>query len=590
MSNRKLLPPLFLVALLCACNPAPKAVKLAAPVPAGYKEAPEQFKEGAGWVVAKPGDDKIRPKWWEMYNDPQLNALEEQVAISNQSVKQAEANFREAQALVAIARSSLFPTFGGSASYSRSHYPSNSRAATVVVPGSSAGGSSTSTTTSATSGASTGSSPTSTSTNGSTTTTSSTSGNGTGGTTAYGSGTFNNYSVTSSITYVTDFWHRIRNTIAANTYSAQANAADVATALLTTQSELAQDYFEIRALDTEEGILEDTLKNYKDTLQLTINLFNAGIDSDQDVTLAKTQLDTATAQSTDVGVARASYEHAIATLIGKPAAEFALEPARFVANPPPVPVSVPSELLQRRPDIASAQRLVAQQNALIGVVRAAYYPSIGLSATGGFESANVSNWFTWPSRLWSIGPSVSETLLDFGARRGAVREYQAAYDAAVANYRQTVLSDFQTVEDNLASLRILAQEVEQYETAVRAAARYVELALTRYKTGVDSYLNVITAQNTLLSSRETEVQVQLRQMTASVGLIVALGGGWDEAQLSHSEDQMMRSAPKWTPSGPAISGKQPSVTAPNPPNVAPIPLPGGNGSNTATQNTPQQQK
>ncbi|MBV8906288.1 MAG: efflux transporter outer membrane subunit [Acidobacteriia bacterium] len=562
--------------LLCACNPGPKYSRPPAAAPAAFKEAPPQFKEGPGWVVAKPGDDKIRPKWWEMYNDPQLNALEEQVAISNQTVIQAEANFRAAQALVVEARSQLFPTINGSTSYTRNHFSSNSRTGTVVVPGASTTGTTTTTVTSTTTGTTTNtttSTGTTTTTTGTTGTTTSTT-TGTGASTGVSGigGTVNQYSIAASMAYTVDLWHRIRNQVAANVASAQASAADVATALLTTQAEVAQDYFEIRALDAQEGILQDTLNNYRANLNLTQILFNTGIDSDQDVTQAQTQLDTAIAQATDLGVARAQYEHAIATLIGKPAATFSLPVAPFVPQPPPVPVAVPSELLERRPDIAAAERQVAADNALIGVARAAYFPSLSLSATGGFSSASITNWISWPSRVWSLGPTLSDTLLDFGARRGAVEQSQATYDAAVAGYRQTVLADFQAVEDNLASLRILATEVDQYETAVHASAHYLELAMIRYRTGVDSYLNVITAQNTLLTNRETQVQTQLRQMTASVALIMALGGGWDASQLPQYE-QVSKHPPKWSPAG-APAGEQPAtIAAPNPPVVPPLPLP-----------------
>jgi len=505
---------------MSGCNPAPKYSKPPTPIPTAYKEsAPEQFKEGVGWVVAKPGDDKIRPKWWEAFNDPQLNALEEQVAVSNQTVAQAEANFRSARALVVSARAALFPTIGSTASYSREHYPQSTFTTSATSTGR----------------------------------------------------TLNNYSVAADVTYTVDLWHKVRNTIAANVFAAQASAADVATALLSTQAELAQDYFEVRALDTEQGVLQDTLGNYREDLDLTATLFHAGIDSDQDVSQAQTQLDTASAQATDLGVARSQYEHAIATLIGKPAATFELPVKPFVPKPPTVPVAIPSVLLQRRPDIAAAERMVAAQNAEVGVARAAYYPSITLSATGGFESSRAANWFTWPSRLWSIGPSLSQTLLDFGARRGAVEQAEATYDAAVANYRQTVLSDFQTVEDQLAALRILAEEVQQYDTAIQAAAKYLDLAITRYKAGVDSYLNVITAQNTVLSNRETQVQTQLRQMTASVSLVMALGGGWDASQLPN-EKQLIQKPSQWSPQNGPPPAETPVAPA-NPPTVPPIELP-----------------
>ncbi len=309
--------------------------------------------------------------------------------------------------------------------------------------------------------------------------------------------------------------------------------------------------------------MRDTLENYRRSLQLTETLFETGISSEQEVAQAKTQLDTATAQATDLGVSRAQFEHAIATLIGKPASTFSLPVAPFVPKPPPVPVALPSQLLERRPDVAAAERRVAAANAEVGVAKAAYYPNLTLNATGGFESQSFLQWFNWPSRFWSVGPQMAETLLDFGVRRALNEQAQASYDAAVGTYRQTVLADFQAVEDNLAALRILSEEVGEQHTAVNSAGRYLDLSLTRYKTGVDSYLNVITAQTTVLTNRETEVQIQLREMTSSVALIMAMGGGWDVSQLPKGKD-MRTKAVKWTPNGPAQ--KQAGEVAPaNPP-------------------------
>ncbi len=527
-----------LTLLLTACNPGPKYAKPPAAAPSTFKEAvPQEYKEGTGWKIAQPGDDKIRGKWWEMYNDPVLNSLEEQVQISNQSIIQAEANFRSSRALVASTRSSLFPFVGASASYTNSRFSQTARA-TSVVPSAAGSGSSSTTTGSGTS------------------TTTGVSGSG-------NIGVINTFSLPIDVSYTVDLWHKVRNTIAANTFTAQASAADIATALLTTRAELAQDYFEVRALDTQRMILENTLENYRRALHLTQTLFQTGINSEQDVAQAQTQLDTATAQATDLGVARAQYEHAIATLIGKPASTFSLEVAEFVPKPPTVPVALPSELLERRPDIAAAERQVAAANAQIGVARAAYYPNLTLNATGGFETSHFLEWFDWPSRFWSLGPQMAETLLDFGARRAATEQAQASYDAAVANYRQTVLTDFQSVEDNLAALRILGKEIGEQHTAVNSSNHYLDLSLTRYKTGVDSYLNVITAQTTVLTNRETEVQIQLRQMTASVQLILALGGGWDQSQLPKTSDMAAKAA-KWSPAGSAQNGTT-ATAAPNPP-------------------------
>jgi NodT family efflux transporter outer membrane factor (OMF) lipoprotein len=516
-----------ILVLFAACNPAPKYVKPSAPSPVAYKEAaPAEFKEGKGWKVGQPGDDKIRPKWWELFNDLALNALEEQIPAGNQSLAASEANYRAARALVVSARSALFPTIGVAPAYSNSRI-SATRGARVIGPGGVGGNSN--------------------------------------------SAAYNDFSFPFDISYTVDFWHRIRNQIAANAFSAQASAADVATALLSEQTTLAQDYFEVRALDFQEAILQDTLVNYRSTLSLTQTLFKTGIDSEQDVTLAQTQVNTATSQATDVGVARSQFEHAIATLLGRAPANFSLPVAAFVPNPPTVPVAVPSTLLERRPDIAAAERQVAAANALIGVARAAYYPNVTLTATGGFESSSFTQWFTWPSRFWSLGPTVSQTLFDGGARRGQNEQAQANYDAAVANYRQTCLTAFQAVEDNLASLRILAQEIEEQQRAIESSAHYLDLALIRYKTGVDSYLNVIIAQNSLLTNRQTQVQAQLRDMSASVSLILALGGGWDPSQLPKMP-QLLEKQRNWAPRGGPMAPAPTEVAPANPPTVKPVPL------------------
>ena len=488
MSNNKLL---YIAAsgillLLCACNPAPKYVRPPAPTPTAYKEAPDQFKEGSGWKLAQPGDDKIRSKWWEVYNDPQLNALEEQVAISNQSLKASEANFRAARALVVSARAALFPTLGATPAYT------NSRSST-------------------------------------TTRTAGFSGTGLGA-------VVNSFSLPLDVSYTPDFWHRIRNTVDAQAFNAQASAADVATALITTQADLATFYFELRASDMQRKILDDTMVNYRQNVDLTTVLYKTGINSEQDLTQAQNQLDTAMAQATDLGVARAQYEHAIATLIGKPPSELSITVGTFNPDPPAVPVAVPSTLLERRPDIAALERTIAAANAQIGVVRAAYYPTLTLSATGGLETSHFTQWFSLPSRFWSLGPALSQTLYEGGARRALNEQARAQYDAAVANYRQTVLTSFQAVEDQLSTLRILSQEINEQQTAINSSQHYLDLAQIRFKTGVDSYLNVITAENSLLSNRESQVLSELRRMSASVQLILALGGGWDPASLPKMKD------------------------------------------------------
>jgi NodT family efflux transporter outer membrane factor (OMF) lipoprotein len=328
---------------------------------------------------------------------------------------------------------------------------------------------------------------------------------------------------------------------------------------------VASDYFQLRAADAQRQILFDTIDNYRQALQLTTILFHTGIDSEQDVSQAQTQLDTTIAQATDVGVARAQFEHAIAMLIGKPASNFELAVGKFNPNPPTVPVAVPSELLERRPDIASLERQVAAANSAIGIARAAYYPSLTLSASGGFQTSHISQWFTFASRTWSVGPQVSQTLYDGGARRAQNEQANAQYDAAVANYRQTVLTSFQAVEDQLSSLRILSQEVLQQRTALASANHYLDLALTRYRTGVDSYLNVITAQTAVLTDRVTELSIQTRQMTSSVSLVMALGGGWDASQLPQRKDIMARpGAWQQNATGPQPASLQPAAVNPPP--------------------------
>jgi NodT family efflux transporter outer membrane factor (OMF) lipoprotein len=381
-----------------------------------------------------------------------------------------------------------------------------------------------------------------------------------------------------------DFWHKIRNTVAANVYSAQASAADIATSRISIQAEVAQDYFEVRALDAQRKIYQDTVANYRQQLDLIQTLFHAGIDSDEDVAQAQSQLDTATAQMTDLGVSRATYEHAIAVLIGQPPSGFALPVAPFSPNPPPVPVALPSELLERRPDIAASERLVAAANAQIGVAKAAYYPNLTLSAAGGFQTSSFTQWFNWPSRFWSLGPTLSQTLFEAGGLRAVSEQAEANYDADVASYRGTVLSAFQAVEDNLSTLRILAQEVMEEQTAVNSANHYLQLSLTRFKAGVDSYLNVITAENTLLTNRQTELQIQLRQMTASVSLVMALGGGWDPAELPNYK-QLLTNPPKWSPAGPAPPAA-PSAPA-NPPALPPdLPVPASPAGDGVASQTP----
>jgi len=464
-----------LLALLAGgCSFAPKYSRPAAPVPAAFKEpAPASTVETNGWKNAEPNDGAIRGKWWEMYGDTNLNALEEQVNISNQTVAVALNNFMASRAVVKQARAGFFPTVGVDPSVTRSRTTSSGSAGTPA------------------------------------------------------NRTFTEYSLPVDASWEPDFWGSIRNTFLAGKYAAQASLADLENTRLTVQSELAVDYFTIRSLDSQKALLDNTVQAYLDSLKLTRVLNKTGIDSDQDVAQAETQLYTTEAQATDLGIQRAQMEHAMAVLLGQAASTFSLPTNPLAANPPAIPLGVPSQLLERRPDIAAAERAVAQANAQIGVARAAYFPTVTLSASAGYESTSVSSLFSGPAFIWSIGGTLAETIFDAGKRQAVTEQAWANYRGTVASYRETVLTAIQAVEDNLSSLRILSRERDQQNAAVAAAQRYLGLATTRYKLGVDSYLNVITAQTTLLSNQRTALNLQIEQMTASVQLINALGGGWD---------------------------------------------------------------
>jgi len=453
--------------LLTACTVGPNYVRPEADTPGAYKEM-------EGWKKAQPGDNLIKGKWWEIFNDPELNALEEKVNISNQNVAAAEAQFRQALAAVRAARSGYFPTVTADASFTRSHQPV-----------------------------------------------------GAGGTTISG-GTSSAFQLTGGAAWEPDLWGKIRRTVEAVETGAQASAADLEAVRLSMQATLAQDYFQLRTLDAQKRLLDETVIAYQKTLELTKNLYAGGVASRADVLLAETQLKTTQAQAIDVGVQRSQTEHAIALLIGKPASSFSSPVAPLtIAPPPPIPIGVPSELLERRPDIAAAERLVASANAQIGVAEAAYYPALTLTASGGFQGTSLSNWLSWPNRLWSIGSAIAETVFDAGLRRAITDEARAAYDATVASYRQTVLTAFQEVEDNLAALRILEEEARVQDEAVNASRKSLEVTMNQYKAGTVSYLNVIIAQTTKLNNERTAVDILGRRMVASALLVTALGGGWD---------------------------------------------------------------
>ncbi len=482
--------------LLAGCMVGPKYHTPTTDTPAAYKELPAANAQGAEvFKVAQPKDDQLRGKWWEIFNDPQLNALEEKVNVSNQNIASAAASFFAARAMVKEARAQLFPTV------------TVNPAITVQRP------------------------------SGSTSTVQST-GTGTGGTGTGGTGTgststatFRNYTMPFDATWQPDLFGRVRNTVRAAAYGAQASAADLENTRLTLQAELAQDYFQLRGQDALKQLLDSTVDADQKALDLTKSLFDTGIDSEESVAQADTQLKSAQAEDTALGIQRAELEHAIAMLTGQPASTFSLAYQPLTATPPPIPVSVPSELLERRPDIAAAERLVAQANAQIGIARAAYFPTVTLTAGAGFESNSFATWFSWPSRFFSLGSAAAETLFDAGLRHATVEQFKAQYDETVANYRQAVLTGFQQVEDNLAALRILSIEIQQQDAAVKAADRTLAIATDRYQLGLDPYLNVITAQTALFSNQQVAVNLHIQQMTASCGLVEALGGGWDSSQL-----------------------------------------------------------
>ncbi len=477
----------FLLAL-AGCSIGPKYHPPVASAPAVYKESPTQFKETDGWKVAQPSDAMLRGKWWEIFKDPELNALEEQLNIDNQNIKQFFENFMQARALVREARAQYFPTAGTTPSFSRSASSANlgaSRGAT----------------------------------------------NGSSGSATFAGQQSTLYSLPLAISWAPDLWGKVRKTVQEFQYSAQLSAADLENERLTEQTSLAAFFFEIRGQDALQKVLDDTVEADKKSLELARARYETGIDDQISVVQAQTALESAQAAAINLGVARAQFEHAITLLIGKPASEFSVPVRPMTTAPPPIPIGVPSQLLERRPDIAASERNMAAVNAQIGIAYRAYYPSLTLSASGGYDSSTLAKLVAWPSRFWSIGGSLSEALFDAGLRRATVDQFIATYNAAVASYRQTVLIAFQQVEDNLASVRILSQQIQRQQQAVASAETYLRLEMGRYETGIDPYVDVVIAQTTLLTNQQALINAQVAQMTASVQLIAALGGGWDKLEL-----------------------------------------------------------
>jgi NodT family efflux transporter outer membrane factor (OMF) lipoprotein len=460
------------------CSVGPNYVRPDAPTS-------DSFKELEGWRTARPRDDVLRPAWWELYDDPVLTDLVEQVPPANQSLKAAEAAFRQARTLVWQARSNWYPTANLGVSFARSRISSTLR-----------------------------------------------------GGQGFGTGSVSSdFTIPGSFSWELDLWGKIRRQVESNEASAQASAADLANTQLSLQSELAIDYFQLRTLDAVKRLLETTAESYERSLTLTQNRHAEGIASGADIAQAQTQLESTRAQAVDVGVQRAAMEHAIAVLIGKPPADFSLPPvAELAATPPPIPAGVPSELLERRPDVATAERNMASSNASIGVAVSAWYPTVTLSGSGGFESGDIAKWLMWPSRFWSVGPSVSETIYDAGRRSAQIDQARAAYDENVDTYRQTVLTAFQQVEDQLAALRILEEEAVVQDRAVKAARDSVRLTTDQYEGGIVSYLNVVVVNAAALANEQTAVNIQGRRLAASVQLVQALGGGWSADELPSTRD------------------------------------------------------
>ncbi|MDA8232576.1 MAG: efflux transporter outer membrane subunit [Magnetospirillum sp.] len=465
------------VALMAACSVGPDYERPPVTVPAAYKEATAQ----GGWKPGVPQDDIDRGAWWSIFNDPLLDSLERKIDVSNQNLKAAAAAYQQARAVVNAARAGYFPTLGGSGSVLRSQSGIGSfstGSAPLVSP------------------------PAQTT-----------------------------FDVSGDAIWELDVWGRIRRIVESEVANAQASAADLASARLSLQATLAADYFSLRIQDELRRLLDSTVVAYTQALEITQNQVVSGVAPPSDVEQAKTQLETTRSQAIAVGIFRAQLEHAIAVLIGAPPAEFSIEPVKLSATVPGIPPAVPSTLLERRPDIAAAERRMASANAQIGVAIAAYYPTLSLSAALSYAGPSLGNLFQTANRVWSVGPQLAETLFDGGLRNAQVEEARAAYDQEVALYRQTVLTGFQQVEDQLAGLRILAQQAEVEAAAVEAAQRAESMILNQYEAGTVAYTSVITAQTAALANEQTAITVLGSRLTSTVGLIQALGGGWDAASL-----------------------------------------------------------
>jgi NodT family efflux transporter outer membrane factor (OMF) lipoprotein len=454
-------------------------------LPASYKENPARFKGGDSWKVAQPSDAMLRGKWWKVFKDPELDSLEDSLEINNQNIKEYFENFMEARALVGEANSELYPSLTANASYTRSFTPGNTGSAIES---------------------------------------------------AFTANPMTSIINALNLSWEPDVWGRVRNEVFAAQYNAQVSAADLENERLTEESSLAVYYFELRGQDALVKLYLDTVEAYKNALAFTKSQYETGITDQIGVVEATNTLQNAEATETNLGVLRAQYEHAIAVLTGRLASNFSMPTKILTATPPPLPLGFPSQLLERRPDIAAAERSMAAANAQIGMAEAAYFPTITLGAGGGFQSNRFNDLFDYNNRDWSLGPSVSETIFDAGLRTATVHQYIATYNADLAGYRQTVLTAFQQVEDYLAQVRILSKQLLLQRDAVQSAQQYLKLENGRYQTGLDPYVDVVTAETTLLTDQQTAIDVQIQEMTGAVQLVEALGGGWDRSQLPSAHD------------------------------------------------------
>ena len=484
------LAPALIALALTGCTVGPKYKPPIAAAPPAFKEVDAQTSpDGTLWKAAKPQDANSRGKWWEIYDEPELNQLEEKLNASNQTIAQSYENFMAARALVRQARSNYYPTVTGGPSYTRARSSANL-----------------------------------------------------GGQSGGQAGQFapnpnsNEFNLALDVSWEPDIWGKIRSTVRQYANQAQVSAADLANVRLSQQANLAQDYFELRGQDSLIALYTRTVEAYDKSLKLTKTLDRTGIDNAQPVAQANLNLQTAKSSLINLRIARAQFEHAIALLIGEPASTFSMPVRELTTAAPVVPAGVPSELLQRRPDIAAAERTMSAANALIDVQTAAFYPSFSISASGGFQSQKIGDWLTWPSRFFSAGPSATQTIFDGGARRATLANYQAQYDADVAAYRQTVLTAFQQTEDSLAAQHYLAEQLPQQQAAIAAAQKYLDLANVRFRTGLGAYLDVYTAQTSLLTEQQSYVSLRVSQMTSNVQLIEAIGGGWDRAHLPSEKE------------------------------------------------------